>query len=125
MLLSGILSIDATDRLGWLAGRILADLGADVIKIDPPGTDRNRPQWRAFNVNRRVVDLDDKAPADLAALEQLLAKADICLLTPATSDFGVALEADALRAKYPRLVVVTMTPFGRRGPRRGWRASDL
>jgi len=125
MLLSGILIIDATDRLGWLAGRVLADLGADVIKIDPPGTDRNRPQWRAFNVNKRVVDLDDKAPADLAALEQLLAKADICLLTPATSDFGVALEADALRAKYPRLVVVTMTPFGRRGPRRDWRASDL
>jgi benzylsuccinate CoA-transferase BbsE subunit len=125
MLLSGILIVDATDRFGWLAGRVLADLGAEIIKIDAPGTDRNCPQWRAFNVNKRVVDLDAKSPADLAALEQLLGKADICLLTPATSDLSVALDADALRAKYPRLIVAVMTPFGRRGPRSDWRATDL
>src|SRR5262249_40306405 len=51
MLLSDVLVIDATDRLGWLAGRVLADLGADVIKLESPGIDHSRADWRAFNVN--------------------------------------------------------------------------
>ena len=50
MLLSDVLIIDATDRLGWVAGRVLADLGADVIKLEPPGSDRGGADWRAFNV---------------------------------------------------------------------------
>jgi benzylsuccinate CoA-transferase BbsE subunit len=126
MLLTDVLVIDATDRFGWLAGRILADLGADVIKIDGPGTDRTRPEWRAFNVNKRVLDLDpDKIPDRQAQLDALLAKADICLLTPTTSDANPALDPDALRERYPRLVVVAITPFGRVGPRSEWRATDL
>jgi benzylsuccinate CoA-transferase BbsE subunit len=124
MLLSDFLVIDATDRLGWLAGRILADLGADVIKIDGPGTDRTRPEWRAFNVNKRVFDADPVTPAGRSALDALLAKADICLVTPASTDPG-GLDADALHLVHPRLVVVAITPFGRVGPRSGWRASDL
>jgi benzylsuccinate CoA-transferase BbsE subunit len=125
MLLGDVLVIDATDRLGWLAGRVLADLGADVIKIDGPGTDRTRPDWRAFNVNKRVLDTDPKNPANRQAeLDALLAKADICLLTP-SSDSGAALDPDDLRERYPRLIVVAITPFGRTGPRSGWRATDL
>jgi crotonobetainyl-CoA:carnitine CoA-transferase CaiB-like acyl-CoA transferase len=125
MLLSGTLVIDATDRFGWLAGRVLADLGADVIKIDETGTDRARPEWRAFNVNKRVLDLDPNKPADRQAqLDTLLAEADICLLTP-SAEADPALDPDALRERYPRLVVVAITPFGRTGPRRGWRATDL
>ncbi|MEA2953176.1 MAG: hypothetical protein QOJ96_2696 [Alphaproteobacteria bacterium] len=125
MLLSGTLVIDATDRLGWLAGRVLADLGADVIKIDGPGTDRTRPDWRAFNVNKRVLELDPKNPAaSKAELDALLAKADICLLTP-SPDSSTALDPDDLRERYPRLIVVAITPFGRTGPRSGWRATDL
>jgi benzylsuccinate CoA-transferase BbsE subunit len=125
MLLGDVLVIDATDRLGWLAGRVLADLGADVIKIDGPGTDRTRPDWRAFNVNKRVLDTDPKNPtAGKAELDALLAKADICLLTP-SPDADAALDPDDLRERYPRLIVVAITPFGRTGPRSGWRASDL
>src|SRR2546430_2526989 len=85
MLLSDVLIIDATDRLGWLAGRVLADLGADVIKLEPPGTDRSRPDWRAFNVNKRIVELDPRTPADRPPVEDLLPTAAICLLTPETS----------------------------------------
>jgi benzylsuccinate CoA-transferase BbsE subunit len=125
MLLGDVLVIDATDRLGWLAGRVLADLGADVIKIDGPGTDRTRPDWRAFNVNKQVLDTDPKNPAaSKADLEALLAKADICLLTP-SPDSDPALDPDDLRERYPRLIVVAITPFGRTGPRSGWRATDL
>jgi benzylsuccinate CoA-transferase BbsE subunit len=125
MLLSDVLVIDATNRFGWLAGRVLADLGADVIKIDAPGTDRTRPEWRAFNVNKRVLDADISKPADAAALSDLLTKADICLVTPGPADPGEVFDPDVLRKAHPRLVVVAITPFGREGPRSGWRATDL
>ncbi|MEA2907276.1 MAG: hypothetical protein QOI12_4663 [Alphaproteobacteria bacterium] len=125
MLLAGTLIVDATDRLGWLAGRVLADLGADVVKLEAPGTDRSRPQWRAFNVNKRVLDLDPAKPSDQAPLEELLAKADVCLLTPAPGESGGPLDPAGLRRRHPRLVVVVLTPFGRAGPRAAWRASDI
>jgi crotonobetainyl-CoA:carnitine CoA-transferase CaiB-like acyl-CoA transferase len=125
MLLSGILVVDVTNRFGWLAGRILADLGADVVKLDPPGADRNSPTWRGFNVNKRTLDLDPDKPADRLQIEALLSKADIILLTPGSLDSGTSLDPDDLRQRYPRLVVVVITPFGRVGPRRDWRATDL
>ena len=124
-LLSDILIIDATDHFGWLAGRILADLGGDVVKLDPPETQRGRADWRAFNVNKRIADFDPDRPADRLRLDQLLTKADICLLTPETFNFGGLLERHALRKRYPRLVVVAITPYGAIGPRRGWRGTDL
>jgi crotonobetainyl-CoA:carnitine CoA-transferase CaiB-like acyl-CoA transferase len=124
-MLSDVLIVDATNRFGWLAGRVLADLGADVVKLDPPGTDRGRPEWRAFNVNKRALDLDLAKDDDRTRLEDLLGKADICLLTPGSLDAGVPLDPDELRRRYPGLVVVSMTPFGRVGPRSAWRASDL
>src|SRR5437660_4005601 len=123
MLLSDVLIIDATDRLGWLAGRLLADLGADVIKLEPPGTDRSRADWRAFNVNKRIVELDPRTAADRTRVEDLLRTADICLLTPESS--GASLDPSALRGDYPRLVVVAIRPFGGVGPHSAWKASDI
>ena len=123
MLLSDVLIIDATDRLGWLAGRVLADLGADVIKLEPPGSDRSRADWRAFNVNKRMLEVDLQASADRAQLDDLLRVADICLLTPSVS--SASLDPHALRENYPRLVVVAIRPFGGIGPRSAWRASDI
>jgi crotonobetainyl-CoA:carnitine CoA-transferase CaiB-like acyl-CoA transferase len=125
MLLSDILIVDATDRFGWMAGRVLADLGGDVVRLEAPGSDRSRPDWRAFNVNKRVLDLDPAKPADGARLEALLGKADICFITPHSGYFSERLDPDALRARYPRLVVVAITPFGRKGPRSEWKASDI
>jgi benzylsuccinate CoA-transferase BbsE subunit len=124
-LLSDIVIFDATDRFGWLAGRILADLGGEVIRIESADTVRTSPEWRAFNVNKCVVELDPQTPADGVRLDALLAKSDICLLTPEIFDFGGRLDPRALRERYPRLVVVAITPFGSAGPRRHWRASDL
>src|SRR5262245_51565060 len=123
MLLSDVLVIDATDRLGWVAGRVLADLGADVIKLEPPGSDRSRADWRAFNVNKRILELDLQTSTDRARIEDLLRAADICLLTP--SDCGAHLDPHALRENYPRLVVVAIRPLGGVGPRSAWKASDI
>ncbi len=125
MLLSDVLIVDATDRLGWLAGRVLADLGAEVIKLEPPGADRSRAAWRAFNVNKRILELDARNAADRARLEDLLRTADICLLTPGSSDGDDCLDPEALRRNHPRLVVVAIRPFGGVGPRSGWKASDI
>lgn len=124
-LLSDIFVVDATDRFGWVAGRILGDLGADVVKLDAPETTRSRPDWRAFNVNKRAANLDPNIAAHRRQLAGLLAKADICLLTPNTFNFGGLLERHDLRKRYPRLVVVAITPFGSIGPRRSWHATDL
>src|SRR5262249_26236094 len=110
MLLSDVLIIDATDRLGLLAGPVPARLGADVIKLEPPGSDRTRAEWRAFNVNKRMLELDLQTSADRARLEDLLRAADVCLLTPSVS--SAHLDPHALRENYPRLVVVAIRPFG-------------
>lgn len=125
LLLEGVVVLDATDQLGWLAGRTLADLGADVVKLEGPSRDRTRPEWRAFNVNKRVLDLDPEKPADQPRIEAFLAKADICLLTPASSPAGKVLDPEDLRRRFPRLVVVVITPFGGVGPRKDWRGSDI
>ena len=125
MLLSDVLIIDATDRLGWLAGRLLADLGAEVIKLEPPGSDRNRAEWRAFNVNKRVLELDPHSASARSRVEELLRTADICLLTPSATIAGACLDPLTLRRDYPRLVVVAIRPFGGVGPRSAWTASDI
>jgi len=124
-LLPDTLIVDATDRFGWLAGRILADLGAEVIKLDPPDVARGRSDWRAFNANKRIGDFNPCDVSGRRRLEALLAKADICLLTPATFDCAGQLRAPDLRQRYPQLIVVVITPFGSAGPRYAWRASDL
>src|SRR5262249_56163964 len=95
----------------------------DVIKLGAAGSDRSRADWRAFNVNKRMLELDLQATADRARLEDLLRAADICLLTP--SDSSAHLDPQALRENYPRLVVVAIRPFGGVGPRSAWKASDI
>src|SRR5206468_5774217 len=122
MLLSDVLVIDATDRLGWLAGRILADLGAEVIKLEAAGTDYRRPQWRAFNVNKRVLEIATGG-GGAGTIDDLLCTAAICLVTPSSTAFG--LDPDELRKRHPGLLVVAITPFGTAGPRSHWKGSDL
>src|SRR5713226_2032084 len=113
MLLSDLLIIDATDRLGWLAGRLLADLGADGSKIESRGSDRSRSQWRAFNVNKRVLEFDAKEAADRERIESLLGRADICLLTPGLPPplWGRAGEGGGgCAAQVPHLTTPTPNP---------------
>lgn len=109
-MLAGCTILDCTDRLGWLAGRLLADLGARVTKLEAPGADLTSPHWRAWNVNKRLVR------ADPSALRELAAGADIVLTTRADTSL---LDAD------PKLVLVCITPFGLAGPKARWLASDL
>ncbi|MGB5080073.1 MAG: CoA transferase, partial [Burkholderiales bacterium] len=125
-MLDGVVVLDCTGRLGWLAGRLLADLGAEVAKIEAPDADLQSAEWRALNVNKRLLRLDLESGAGRAELDRLAAGADILLATPAPGMPTAALFDQArLSAINPRLIVVAITPFGLTGPKAGWIASDL
>ena len=121
---------------GPLAGSLLAELGADVIKVEPPGGDAYRKVMpvapgigRFFvplNRGKRSVVLDLKTADGCAALAQLVATADVVIHNspPArAAAFGLAWEA--LHAAHPALVVGVVTSFGPHGPLAGRPAYDL
>jgi crotonobetainyl-CoA:carnitine CoA-transferase CaiB-like acyl-CoA transferase len=130
----------ACDR-GILCGQILADLGADVIQVEPRGGSalrRTGPYWRdepgperslafwAYARGKRSVALDLDDARDREVLRRLVAGADFLIEAepPGRLDalgFGDR-ELDALQ---PGLVHVAITPFGRDGPKAGWAATDL
>ena len=119
-MLRGVRIVDATDRLGWLAGRLLADLGARVVKLEAPGADVGSPHWRALNVNKALQRFDFASPSASQRLRELASVADIVLATPSPGEFGFFASLSAGAA-----VVVCITPFGMTGPKAGWLASDL
>ena len=133
--------LDLTDELGFLCGKILGDLGADVIKIERPGGDPARrigpfyqeerdPEkslsWFGFNNNKRGITLDLESPRGRRIFFQLAAKADFVLetFTPGYLD-KLKIGYSALRRLNPRLVVTSITPFGQTGPYSKFHASDI
>jgi crotonobetainyl-CoA:carnitine CoA-transferase CaiB-like acyl-CoA transferase len=118
--------LDLSNRLGWLAGRILADLGADVIKIEPPGAALDSADWRALNVNKRLLRLDPASRAGQQAIEHMIPRVDILIETARPGDPADAwLDGERMSKLNPELIHVSITPFGRRGSRANWRGSDL
>lgn len=127
--LSGVKVVDLTRILsGPFCSMILGDLGADVIKIEPPkGGDPVRAQghvidglswyFAGFNRNKRSVALDLRRPEGLAVLEKLLADADILTenYRPGVLD-EMGLTADRLAAINPALIVVSVNGYGSTGP---------
>lgn len=125
-MLGGLRVLDCSDRLGWIAGRMLADLGAGVVKIEPPGAAIGAADWQAHNANKRLLRLDPGRPRERDALADLLAHADILIETAAPgAPLAELFRPDALRARNPRLIQVSIRPFGPDGPRAHWQASDL
>lgn len=119
---------------GPAAGMLLADMGAEVIKIEQPGTgDPFRafkgglysPHFQTYNRNKRSITIDPKKPEDLAVLDRLVEDADVFI-----QNFrpGVAqrLNVDAVRlqAINPRLVYASISGFGSEGPDRDRPAFD-
>ncbi|HMF04634.1 MAG TPA: CoA transferase, partial [Acidimicrobiia bacterium] len=119
-LLAGTRVLDLAGEPAAMAGRILADLGADVVLVEPPGGHPLRAlphRFLAWGAGKSSIVVDG---ADDPKLDDVLATADAVIDTPG---FPGALELDPARA--PGAVWVSVTPFGRSGPRSGWRASDL
>ncbi len=121
---------------GPLVGSLLAELGADVVKVEPPGGDAYRQVMpvaagigRFFvplNRGKRSVVLDLKTPAGRSALASLVATADVLVhnAPPVRAEaFGIGW--DELHAAHPALVVGIITSFGPHGPLAGTPAYDL
>ena len=118
--LEGIRVIEFTHMvMGPTCGMILADLGAEVIKIEPPGGDKTRHLpglgigfFRSFNRNKKSVVLDIQTPEGLATAQALIAQSDVLLenFRPGLMD-KLGLGAEALKAQFPRLIYVSHKGF--------------
>src|SRR4051794_12180467 len=130
--LSGLRVVDCTVERGELASRLLGDLGADVVKVEPPGGSparRSAPVRRgvslAFalrNAGKRGVVLDLTDAADVERFHELLDHADVLVTSDAVPAPG--LDARDVAARHPHLVVGALTPFGLDGPYAEWVATD-
>ncbi len=133
--------IDLTTERGQLCGQVLADLGAEVILVEPPGgsssramapfagnqPDPERSLWFwSYNRGKKSILADIETPAGQERIRELAASADFLIESFAPGYLpGLGLGYAAFRQLNPRLVMVSITPFGQAGPRAHWAASDL
>ena len=140
-MLSGIRVLDLAGEPGFLAGKILAEVGADVIKLEPPGGDREGRRgpylgdvedperslpWLALNTSKRGITLELRSRVGVELFKRLARKADVVLETfaPGTlTELGLGYET--LSAENPRLVHCALSAFGQSGPYAHYRAHDL
>jgi crotonobetainyl-CoA:carnitine CoA-transferase CaiB-like acyl-CoA transferase len=129
--LSGVRVIDCSRVIaGPFCGMLLADLGADVIKVEdtgtgdesrtwPPHRDGESAAYLVLNRNKRGITLDLKAPEGAEVLRRLVRNADVLIenfRTGTMESFGLGYEA--LAQVNPRLVYCSVSAFGRTGPRK-------
>ncbi|MEJ2205346.1 MAG: CaiB/BaiF CoA-transferase family protein [Gemmatimonadota bacterium] len=139
--LAGLRVVELAHERIALAGKLLGDMGADVVVVEPlggcptrwhepfvddvPDPERSLTWWH-YNTSKRSIELDWKRPEGLAALQALLAEADVLLESEDPGVLGAhGLTDGVLTGVLPRLVHVSMTPFGPTGERRDERATDL
>ena len=139
--LTGYRVLDLSGPLGVYCGKLLADMGADVIKVEPPGGDEMRrigpfihgqpePEeslhWLHFNTNKCSITLNIASAQGADLLRRIAAKADILLETypPGYLD-SVGLGHERLGAENPALIYASLTPFGQTGPYKEFKATDL
>jgi crotonobetainyl-CoA:carnitine CoA-transferase CaiB-like acyl-CoA transferase len=133
--LEGVRVVDLTDGRGEGCGRFLADLGAEVLLVEPPGGVSSRQAFPmhagqslnfvATAANKHSIELDLSIRGDRERFLTLLAGADIWIdgTDPGTLA-GLDLAPRDLRARFPHLVIVSITAFGQSGPYRDWVATD-
>lgn len=141
LLLSGYRVLDLADEKGCFAGRVLADLGADVIKVEPPGGCdsrnigpfyKNIPDnekslyWFFFNANKRGITLNIEVLTGQRLFRELVGKVDIVIESFQTGYLkGLQLDYQSLKKIKPDIIMASITPFGQNGPYSKYRASDL
>jgi crotonobetainyl-CoA:carnitine CoA-transferase CaiB-like acyl-CoA transferase len=140
-MLSPYTVLDLTDERGELASMMLGDMGADVIKVEPPQGSSSRrlgpfledapePErslhFFAFNRNKRGITLDMTTDTGRSALLRLVERADFLIESAPPGEMAdLGLGFDALRRVNPHLVYVAITAFGQDGPHADFAASDL
>jgi crotonobetainyl-CoA:carnitine CoA-transferase CaiB-like acyl-CoA transferase len=142
--LTGYRVLDLTQEPGFLTGKLLAELGADVVKIEPRDGDAARRRgpfvgdhvdpersvlWLALNTSKRGITLDLQQRRGREVFLQLCGQADVVIETAGPGDAhglrACGLGYEELQATNPRLVICNLSPFGQTGPYSGLRGSDL
>lgn len=130
----------AQSPAGEQTGKLLADLGAQVVKVEPPGgvasrrtgpfvtghedVDHSLEFW-AYNSSKTSRVVDTAAEEDRAGFASLLDSADVLVVEDPHWLGALGFDLDALQAERPDLVIVSVTPFGLTGPWKDYRTSDL
>jgi crotonobetainyl-CoA:carnitine CoA-transferase CaiB-like acyl-CoA transferase len=140
-ILQGRLVLDLTDVKGYMCGKVLADLGADVIKIEPPGGDIGRltspffhddPHsekslpWLFCNMNKRGITLDISSPLSKDILIKLIQKAEFVIesFDPGYLD-SIGFGYNEMVRINPKIILTSITPYGQNGPHSSHKTSDL
>ncbi len=139
--LENILVLDLADEQGSFCSKLLADLGATVLKIERTKGDESRrkaPVYRLksgarerslfffyHNANKKILCFDWKTSAGKLTLNRLLEKSDVLIETLSPQQLkNIGLERKYLHGINPRLIHISITGFGRSGPRRNYRSCD-
>ncbi len=140
--LTGLRVVEFCDELGQLAGKLLADMGADVIKVEPPsgssartigpfvkdipGPDRSLNFWY-YNTNKRSATFDlENSDEDRAVVRRLCLAADIVIEDRSPGALAAhGLDYPSLAAEAPGIIYCAITPFGQDGPWAQYQTSDL
>src|SRR2546426_7362886 len=141
MLLAPYRVLDLTGPLGFLTGKIFGDLGADVIKVEPPGGDPSRRQapflkngngcrqslyWLACNANKRGVTLNLENDKGRELFYRLATESDFIIESfPPGARAGLGAAYNELSRQNPGLILVSISPFGQEGPYKHLQGSDL
>ncbi|MGQ4809825.1 Succinyl-CoA:(R)-benzylsuccinate CoA-transferase subunit BbsE [Candidatus Entotheonellaceae bacterium PAL068K] len=139
--LQGVRVLDLSGEPGQFCGKLMGDLGADVIKIEPPGGDVVRQlgpfyeavedldrslYWHAINTSKRAITLNLEAADGRQLFQRLLPTADIVLESFAPGTLaGWGCGFDTLHQQHPHLILTSVTPFGQTGPYRALQGTDL
>lgn len=139
--LTGYRILDLAGPIGYHGMKLLADMGADVVKIEPPSGDQARmtppfkhdiPNPEAslyflhYNTNKRGITLDVETPDGRALFLQLARQADVIVETmpPGRMD-ALGIGYEAVKAVNPGIVFESITPFGQSGPWRDYKGTDI
>lgn len=140
-LLTGCRALDLTDDKGYLCGKVLADLGVEVIKVERPGGDSGRrlgpfyhdipsPEkslyWFAYNINKKGITLDIEKVNGKEIFKKLVETADFVLesFAPGYLD-NLGLGYGELSKLNKGVVLTSISPFGQTGPYKDYKAYDL
>jgi len=140
-LLSSLRVLDLTEGGSLLCGKVLGDLGADVIKIERPGGGPSRnigpfyhdipdPEkslfWFAYGANKRGITLDIETTDGKGIFKRLVKTADIVIESfPPGYLSGLGLGYDTLSEVNPQVILTSITPFGQTGPYKDYKGPDI
>jgi crotonobetainyl-CoA:carnitine CoA-transferase CaiB-like acyl-CoA transferase len=140
-LLSGYRALDLTSEIGFICGKILATLGIETVKVEPPGGDpargispslqgtlekNNSLYWLAYNTDKRSITLNLELKRGRELFKKLVNRSDFIIesFKPGYLD-SIGLSYITLTKTNPRIILTSITPFGQKGPYSKFRGSEI